>query len=236
MTAGGVVRPVAIGTGHAPFHAPTRSDHAAVLDDGVMHHAPFAIRGKRAGTAEPPRNGVVGPRPEGDLPDIFEPYDLKRRLPKPPFLARKARLNLPKRESLVAQRDRGVIARAAEAGVHLEPVGRLPGTDPGTNQQRRRGCQAHHASTTRVTPNHGTPPTELNRTSTAYDIFSRCARIICYGQRQITPRPASKTELSHANVSAGSAQAGRNVCVGHFTKNTSPTDSTIAQTGLASPK
>src|SRR5262249_33001827 len=42
--AGGVVGPVAIDADHAPFNAPDRADRAAVLDDGIVHRPPAAIR------------------------------------------------------------------------------------------------------------------------------------------------------------------------------------------------
>src|SRR4051794_9618843 len=122
--AGGGVGPVAVEADHAPLHAPTGADHAAVLDDRVFHRAPLAVGDQGAAGAEPARDGAVSPGPERDLANLLDGLNAQVGIPEPVFLGPKAALDLIDRPAVVAGRELGIELRPPEIDGLFQPVRR----------------------------------------------------------------------------------------------------------------
>src|ERR1700675_5023446 len=68
--AAGIIGPVAVEPGHAPFDALTVTGKTAVLDDRIMHGAHLAVADHDLGAAIAARNVVGLPGPERGFADL----------------------------------------------------------------------------------------------------------------------------------------------------------------------
>src|SRR6185312_9292153 len=118
--AGGVIGPIAVETGHAPFDAPGSADHAGILADRVVHLVLAAVADIGRCGAEPARNCVRRPRAERDLAHALEPDDLQVRVPVLAFLLGKAPTDGVERR--VAGGQHAVVTRAGQVDARFEPA------------------------------------------------------------------------------------------------------------------
>src|ERR1700730_3791281 len=84
--AAGIIGPVAIEPGHAPFDALAEAGKTAILDDRIMHDVGLAVAQHNVGAAIAARNVVGLPGPERGLMDRAIGGDLQGRIPEGAFL------------------------------------------------------------------------------------------------------------------------------------------------------
>src|SRR5471030_727459 len=82
----GIVGPVAVKPGHAPFDALAEAGKTAVLDDRVVHLVQLAVAQHDVAAAIAARDIVGLPWPERGFMDLAIGFDLQRRIPELAFL------------------------------------------------------------------------------------------------------------------------------------------------------
>src|SRR4051794_38644607 len=121
--AAGVVGPVAIQSGDAPFDALAETGKSAILDDRIMYVAQLAVAYHHVAATVPTRNIVGLPGPKRDLVDIAIGGDGQAGIPVGAFLFLELRGDGWQRR--LARCHPAVILRAREPEIHLERIGRL---------------------------------------------------------------------------------------------------------------
>src|SRR5687767_11314358 len=164
--AAGIIGPVAIEPGHAPFDALAEAGKAAVLDDRVVHLAHLAVVQHDVGAAIAARNVVGLPGPERGFVDPAIAGDLQRRIPEAAFLL--PELGGDGAERSFALLDPAVIAGTGQPEIQLRRIGglrRLAGSQQAQDDAERgadggsfQGCEeVAHGESARV-PTSGTVP------------------------------------------------------------------------------
>src|SRR4051794_36797956 len=157
--AGWIVGPVAVEPDHAELDAVAEAREAAILDDGIIHRARFAVADQRGRRAIAPRDVVGLPGPEGELVHPVVAGDLQRRVPERALLVGKARGDLA--QGPFAGRQVAVKARAGQPEILLQRIGRLRRL--GEREQAEHGGNAELAKGEKVA--HG-PSAEVGRSRT----------------------------------------------------------------------
>src|SRR3981189_1588135 len=114
----GVVGPVAIEPGDAPFDTLAKAGKAAVLDDREVHGAHLAVAQHDVTRAVAPRNIVGLPGPEGGFVDPAVGSDTNRRIPEGALLLLKLRGDGRQRPFTLGKAP--VIKRAGQPPVELQ--------------------------------------------------------------------------------------------------------------------
>src|SRR5262249_11899748 len=86
-----IIGTIAVESDDAPFDAIACADHAAVLDDRVIHLMSLTVGNQDGSDAVAPWDRARGPRLPSDLLDFFESDDGEGRIPEPALLSAESR-------------------------------------------------------------------------------------------------------------------------------------------------
>src|SRR5436305_5838174 len=110
--AAGVIGPVTVKSGDAPFDALAEAGKAAILDDRIVHGAHLAVAYHHVAAAETARNVVGLPWPKRGFMDPAKAGDRQRRVPELALFL--SELRRDRRQRPLAFGDAAVILRAEQ--------------------------------------------------------------------------------------------------------------------------